>query len=353
MAVPQPADCPCAFDPDFEGFDSYMQRCIDHMSIDFHRACGSFNRTYLQAFKDTWCCHDVGKRGMLPVATVLALAEDLLAQGFESWELSDEDQELAECLSRGGLVCLRDLCLWAERDIEYVVGPSGQEINARMVAHGPRPQRLPGEWSQLGEDDVAHGVAHLAVDMLSCRLGGGRLSGSGGQVHQRATWYKSAWAEAAGSASELPWSGIEELLRQAVETKGFSRFASCQFDDSGEACWGHTAALEAAAMFSVRSRSQAISFLTFCSVAEAPEPFVHGDALRAAAAASSAFAWSPDFHREVIVRRYPRSRFHKHVKLLLFSASSACGLTIPQPIWLRVISLLERDLEAECDGDVS
>ncbi|CAE8659976.1 unnamed protein product, partial [Polarella glacialis] len=72
---------------------AYMRRCIDHMAIDFQRACGSFNGEYISTFATCWCKRDVEKSGLLPFSAVLGLAADLHALGYESWEVDQHEED--------------------------------------------------------------------------------------------------------------------------------------------------------------------------------------------------------------------------------------------------------------------
>ena len=328
-----------AFDQEAEDFDTYVDRCIGHMSIDFQQVCGSFNEVYLSDFRRCWCARDRDRTGFMAFPEVLAFAADLHALGYESWELDPPEVKcMEEALCKDGPVKLRDLCLYAEKDEEYVVGPQGQETVVRLVGLGEAPTRVTGPWSHLhGEHMFA--LAHLCVDLgLSGHETMEVLTRNAceGEVARRVAWYADTWRRYAGDFRALPWESVREVLREAVAL-GLSRFAR-----SGPR-FGHMRALEAAALLDVRGRSTEISFHALCCVVEAPEPWVR-DAAVARAIASSAFRWSPQFHAEVMERLFPLSRFHEQAAVLV-SSIAASGVSVPTVIWIRVIQFLPRNLQ--------
>lgn len=234
------------------------------------------------------------------------------------------------------------------------MGPEGQETVRRLLPPGaPNAVAPPRALLDCTEEDL--GLAHLRVDLSESAGGAGGAarsdgrvaagvaggSGSGGALHGRAAWYAEAWRSRcpAGACAEMPplrWPLVVDLLREAVEVHGYSRFAA----RGGR--WDASATAEAAALLRVYDWHSLVPFRSLCVTAEAPEPWrITGTVAKAVA--SSALPWSVELYSKVVLPLFPQSQFRQQVALLA-SGRSVSGRRLARQVWLVVISFLARDL---------
>lgn len=341
-----------------EAFAEYCERCVDHMKVDFLNVCGRFNDQYLEDFMDCWRRRDNHGSGVLHMKQVMDMAKDLTDMGYESWRVdSAEEESMRNSLDRGGSVTLRDLCLYAERDEEYVIAADGSETVRRLL-HGNDDLSVPERLAPAFASVFAHSLAHLAID-LGCSSE--RAVEAAHAVvldaacwvhpeadrdtvqncvenvlpHPRLRWFLQAWARYGNCfvlASRLPWRSVEKLLAEAVEKHKITRF-------SRHGRWTTLAWVEAAEMLRVSRKEDSVSFLELCCIVESPEKWRPRAAeLQAAAAVAE---WSTEFHAEVICRFFHESLFHRQVRCLIWSSAQ---LKIPIGALFSVFRCMHRDL---------
>mmetsp|Transcript_159190 Transcript_159190/g.510625 ORF Transcript_159190/g.510625 Transcript_159190/m.510625 type:complete len:353 (+) Transcript_159190:29-1087(+) len=334
-----------AFDATTEDFATYARRCMAHMAVDFRHTCGAFNQEYMDDFLRAWCKRDCEGIGLLPFTDLLELAADL-ATKYESWEVdAGEEERIRAALDHGCLVSLRQLCLYAERDEVYALGPEGQETVQRVLpAHLQDAIVAPPRLAPAFASEEEFGLSHLCLDFgIDPEDVEWHVSG-GGKWNAQSRWYAEAWRRRCLGRQMLAlgWPDVEDLLREAVEVNGYSRF-------SRNVCrWGSCSSAEAAALLGVFDRCALVSFRDLCVIAEAPEPFRRNGSFMKSVT-SSAIRWSVQFHTEVVVPFFPTSRFRRQVSFLAF-AGSAGGHRLPRRVWRLVFGFLARDLspQAEC-----
>lgn len=303
------------FDTSREDFESYAVRCIAHMRVDFQHVCGLLGSHYLEDFLLAWQLRDVHLCGLLPIDSVMALAQDLAGM-YDSWVLDPiEEAKMRQVL--GHVVSLRDLCLYAERDEQYVVGPDGEETVARLLNNpaAVAPPRLAPAFSSFLE----YGLAHLRVDISD--------------DEERVQWYRAAWKEHGGT-DVLSWPQVTKLLERAI-MRGYSRFGC-------DGVCTSRSYLEAASLLSVSDRGCFVNFRDLCVAVEAPEPWRLTPAVLSAAA-SSALHWSMEFHSCIVRTIFPHSVFAGQVACLA-AGYRTCGVRLPMHCWHQVFEFLQRDL---------
>ena len=158
-------------------FDDYASHCYGHMVTDFATAMGSqeasFSSQYLNKFTREWRFFDQHGTGWLQFSAIPALCRRLTSppNAIQSWVLQPSEEEAMAAAPPHLYICLRDFCLFAEKDELYIRGEGDEDLARLQPGYMPPTnasgwavgRRVASSSSNSGADGGSGGSPAAAV----------------------------------------------------------------------------------------------------------------------------------------------------------------------------------------------